>query len=177
MCVLSIKVPIRKKSGNLLKAPRIYMFVFIFCVYNSCFIQGGLEFIYEFFFIWSNRKFHVWAWLSNLPWLYSYRRLDTFNFLFSGIWYRSCRAIFCNWGLVLTLYMFLYICYIWLNILNFLSRSRSFAFIYSEFYFPDFKGIGFYFYNYITYSTTFIFAFSNSRWCVFPECRRGEYSF
>ena len=25
MCVLSIKVPIRKKSGNLLKAPRIYI--------------------------------------------------------------------------------------------------------------------------------------------------------
>ena len=27
MCVLSIKVPIRKKSGNLLNDPRIYIFL------------------------------------------------------------------------------------------------------------------------------------------------------
>ena len=29
----------------------------------------------------------------------------------------------------------------------------------------------------ITYFTSFILAFGNSLCCVFPECRRGEYSF
>ena len=30
MCVLSIKVPIRKKSGNLSYAPRIYIYIYIY---------------------------------------------------------------------------------------------------------------------------------------------------
>ena len=29
MCVLSIKVPIQKKSGNLLKAPCIYIYIYM----------------------------------------------------------------------------------------------------------------------------------------------------
>ena len=29
MCVLSIKVPIRKKSGNLFNDPRIYIYIYI----------------------------------------------------------------------------------------------------------------------------------------------------
>ena len=33
MCVLSIKVPIRKKSGNLFNDPRIYIYIYI---YKSC---------------------------------------------------------------------------------------------------------------------------------------------
>ena len=28
MCLLSIKVPIRKKSGNLFNAPRIYIYIY-----------------------------------------------------------------------------------------------------------------------------------------------------
>ena len=30
MCLLSIKVPIRKKSGNLSYAPRIYIYIYIY---------------------------------------------------------------------------------------------------------------------------------------------------
>ena len=32
MCVLSIKVPIRKKSGNLFNDPRIYIYIYILFV-------------------------------------------------------------------------------------------------------------------------------------------------
>ena len=31
MCVLSIKVPTRKKSGNLFNDPRIYIYIYIIC--------------------------------------------------------------------------------------------------------------------------------------------------
>ena len=34
MCVLSIKVPIRKKSGNLFKDPRIYIYIYIYIKYT-----------------------------------------------------------------------------------------------------------------------------------------------
>ena len=30
MCVLSIKLPIRKKSGNLFNDPRIYIYIYIY---------------------------------------------------------------------------------------------------------------------------------------------------
>ena len=30
MCVLSIKVPIRKKSGNVFDGPRIYIYIYIY---------------------------------------------------------------------------------------------------------------------------------------------------
>ena len=30
MCALSIKVPIRKKSGNLFNDPRIYIYIYIY---------------------------------------------------------------------------------------------------------------------------------------------------
>ena len=30
MCVLSIKVPIRKKSGNLFNDPRVYIYIYIY---------------------------------------------------------------------------------------------------------------------------------------------------
>ena len=36
MCVLSIKVPIRKKSGNLFDDPRMYIYIYIYIV-NSFF--------------------------------------------------------------------------------------------------------------------------------------------
>ena len=32
MCVLSIKVPIRKKSGNLFNDPRIYIYIYIMVI-------------------------------------------------------------------------------------------------------------------------------------------------
>ena len=35
MCVLSIKVPIRKKSGNLFKDPRIYIYIYIIVIYKT----------------------------------------------------------------------------------------------------------------------------------------------
>ena len=75
---------------------------------------------------------------------------------------------------MLTLFIFLCICYIQLCRLRFLSCSLS---LYFEFCFWVFKGIGFSFYNYITYFTSFIIAFGNSLCCVFSEWRRGEYSF
>ena len=34
MCVLSIKVPIRKKSGNLFNDPHIYIYIYIYIVNN-----------------------------------------------------------------------------------------------------------------------------------------------
>ena len=54
---------------------------------------------------------------------------------------------------MLTLYIFLYICYIRLSRLRFLSCSLS-LFVF-EFCFRALKGIGSSFYNYITYSTSF----------------------
>ena len=47
--------------------------------------------------------------------------------------------------------------------------------LYFEFCFWVFKGIGFSFFNYITYSTSFIIAFGNPLGSVFSECRRGDY--
>ena len=38
MCVLSLKVPIRKKSGNLLNDPRIYIYIYIL-VHVDCYGQ------------------------------------------------------------------------------------------------------------------------------------------
>ena len=40
MCVLSIKVPIRKKSGNLFNDPRIYIYIYI---YRHRYIRGSLN--------------------------------------------------------------------------------------------------------------------------------------
>ena len=57
---------------------------------------------------------------------------------------------------------------------SFLSCSLR---LYFEFCFRVFKGIGFPFYNYITYFTSFIIAFGNPLCCVFSEYGRGEYSF
>ena len=48
-----------------------------------------------------------------------------------------------------------------------MSLSRTFFFFYDECCFWLFKGIGFYFYDYITYSTSSIFAF-----CV-PQIKMG----
>ena len=62
MCVLSIKVPIRKKYGNLLKAPRIYIYIYIYikssraesteftkslsvCPYRLSFSAGFIDYI------------------------------------------------------------------------------------------------------------------------------------
>ena len=36
MCVLSIKVPIRKKSGNLFNDPRIYIYIYIYIYVCVC---------------------------------------------------------------------------------------------------------------------------------------------
>ena len=36
MCVLSIKVPIRKKSGNLFNDPRIYIYIYIYICVCVC---------------------------------------------------------------------------------------------------------------------------------------------
>ena len=58
---------------------------------------------------------------------------------------------------------------------TFFELQLKSLFIYYEFYFRVFKGIGFSFYNYITYFTSFILLLGNSLCCVFFECRRGEY--
>ena len=41
MCVLSVKVPIGKKSGNLSYAPRvyIYIYIYIYIFYNDVCVQ------------------------------------------------------------------------------------------------------------------------------------------
>ena len=44
MCVLSIKVPIRNKCGNLFNDPRIYIYIFIYvCVFIYIYIYSGLK--------------------------------------------------------------------------------------------------------------------------------------
>ena len=58
------------------------------CVYKSCCIQRWLEFIHEVFCsVWSNVYLLIWyvGIILNSPWLHYYKRLDTFNFLFSVI--------------------------------------------------------------------------------------------
>ena len=44
MCVLSIKVPIRKKSGNLFNDPHIYIYIYIYIyIHNGCHnVQNGI---------------------------------------------------------------------------------------------------------------------------------------
>ena len=47
MCVLSIKVPIRKKSGNLFDNPRnIYIYIMIFCPVALVFSNLAEEYLY-----------------------------------------------------------------------------------------------------------------------------------
>ena len=36
MCVLSIKAPIRKKSGNLFNDPRVYIYIYIYIYMRVC---------------------------------------------------------------------------------------------------------------------------------------------
>ena len=38
MCVLSIKVPIRKKSGNLFNDPRVYVYIYILLNFELLFL-------------------------------------------------------------------------------------------------------------------------------------------
>ena len=38
MCVLSIKVPIQKKAGNLSNDPRIYIYIYIY-IYDDCSVR------------------------------------------------------------------------------------------------------------------------------------------
>ena len=77
---------------------------------------------------------------------------------------------------MLTLCIFLCIRYIQLCRLPFFLVT-AWVFIHFEFGFWVFKGIGFTFYNYITYFASFIIAFCNSLCCVFSESRRSEYPF
>ena len=45
MCVLSIKVPIRKKSGNLFNDPRMYVYIYIYIYCHeqtNCFVVSQL---------------------------------------------------------------------------------------------------------------------------------------
>ena len=152
---------------------------FHLCVYNSCFIQSGLEIFYKVFsFIWNNVLSLIWYMgiTLNLPWLHSYSCFDTFTFLFSGIF------ILLLWSDILALKACIDPMYISLHLLHSIMLTMFFwvaayIFIYSEFCFWVFKGIRFSFHNYITYSTSFFLAFGNSLYCVSPECWRGEYSF
>ena len=75
---------------------------------------------------------------------------------------------------MLILCISLYSCFIRLWRLRFLSCRLSLYLFWICFH--VFKGIGFSLHNYITY-ISFIFAFGNSLWYVFPECERGEYFF
>ena len=43
MCVLSIKVPIRKKSGNLFNDPRIYIYIYIYDLSTNSFLVAFLN--------------------------------------------------------------------------------------------------------------------------------------
>ena len=40
MCVLSIKVPIRKMSGNLFNDPRIYIYIYIYIIFYIILSNG-----------------------------------------------------------------------------------------------------------------------------------------
>ena len=116
------------------------------------------EFFFEFFsFVWSNVLSLVWymSIVLNLL-LHSYKRLDTFNFLFSSIWYCFCVVISWYWELCILLY----ICYIRLGRLLFLSCSLNFYLLWTFFW--VFEG-EFSFYNYITCSIYFL-QISTIRW-------------
>ena len=84
-------------------------------------------------------------------------------------WYPSIEGLCWSFVYFFTIAAFDYVDYVF-----WVAAS---GFIYSEFYFQFFKCMGFYFYNYITYSASFILAFGNSLCCVFSKCRSGEYSF
>ena len=43
MCVLSIKVPMRKKSGNLFNDPRIYIYIYIYIYMKMCKYQNAYD--------------------------------------------------------------------------------------------------------------------------------------
>ena len=45
MCVLSIKVLIRKKSGNIFNDPRIYIYIYIY-IYSVCLYKQTILYIY-----------------------------------------------------------------------------------------------------------------------------------
>ena len=52
MCVLSIKVPIRKKSGNVFNDPRIYIYIYIYRYVYLCVCVCVCAYIYvEIYFI------------------------------------------------------------------------------------------------------------------------------
>ena len=92
--------------------------------------------------------------ILNLHRLHLYMGFNTFIFLFFFLfWYYSCEVMSLYFGPVLTLCIFLCIGYIQLCGLRFLICS----FIYFEFCFRLFKGLGFHFFNYITYFTSFFF--------------------
>ena len=52
MCVLSIKVPIRKKSVNLFNDPRIYIYIYIYCVCVNIYI-------YIYIYIYSHTQYDI----------------------------------------------------------------------------------------------------------------------
>ena len=107
-----------------------------------------------------------------LSWLHLYGCLDTSNFRIFGM------LVLLLWSEILVLRacvdpMKIYIYNSRFCRLRFWSQLKS-LFILNV---RTFKGIGFSFWNYITYFTSFILAFGNSLYCVLPECRRDEYSF
>ena len=58
MCVLSIKVPIRKKSGNLSYAPRIYIYIYI---YVYVYISGGHSSSYNIYI-------YIYIYIPRMEW-------------------------------------------------------------------------------------------------------------
>ena len=103
----------------------------------------------------------------------SYRCLDTSNFfLFSDI------LMLLLWSEILvlracveTIYTLFYITFYYVDYV-FLSCGPN---IYYEFFFRVFEGIGFSFYNYITYSTSSILASGNSFYCVSMNVVEGVF--
>ena len=53
MCVLSIKVPIRKKFGNLFNDPSIYIYIYIYInrIYIYIYVLIGYIYIYIYIYI------------------------------------------------------------------------------------------------------------------------------
>ena len=70
MCVLSIKVPIRKKSGNLFNNPRIYIYIYIYIYTHTIICPLYIMIISGWFFpsVFKNFGGRLSKWTSMTPW-------------------------------------------------------------------------------------------------------------